>query len=114
MFIQRILPEKGWGKIDRNVMTNKKLTNGAKVLYAVLVGFPPGANYTDAYLAKILDSSQRAIYRRKGELKKEGLLLIERLAPTVYQAYLGHSKLTAHQVRDILDKQVGYNVSKEG
>lgn len=98
MYIKRVLPKKFYAIVDRNVITNPDLSDGAKLLYAFLVGIPPGGNYTDAYLMKALGLSKRAIINRKNELRKADLLYIERLSSRVFQAYIGNSNISGMQV----------------
>lgn len=99
MIIRHDLPNQHFTKIDRYVVSNMKLSDGAVRLYAFLCGVRNGANITDAYLMKCLDVSQKSLYRRKAELRDAGLVLMDQLGKKVYVCYIGHSRLTAEQVK---------------
>lgn len=102
MYIQRIPPKKFFTMVDRKVLTHKKLSDGAKLLYCFLFGLPPSTNYSDGYLMKVMDLSQRSITSRKRELKKADLLLTEQIGARVYHAYMGTLDLPASKVMEIM------------
>ena len=85
--------------IDRHVMT-MNISDGAKVLYAYLVGLRTGANFNDKYILKAMIISQRALTNRKKELKDAGLILMEQITPRIYIIYIGHTRLSALDVKN--------------
>lgn len=99
MIIRHDLPSRNFTRIDRYVVTDTKLSDGAVRLYSFLCGLRNGADYTDAYLIKVLDISQTIVTRRKKELKDAGLILIDQITPRLYVIYIGHSKLSARKVK---------------
>lgn len=99
VIIRHSLPNRCFTRIDRRVFTNTNLSDGAKVLYGYLCGLRNGANFSDAYVIKALDTSQRVLTRRKKELKDEDLILMDQLTPRIYVIYIGHSLLSASEVK---------------
>lgn len=99
MFIRHDLPFECFTKIDRHVVSNPKLNDGAVRLYAFLCGLRNGANFSDAYLAKSLGISPMMITRRKKILSDANLILCEKISPRVYVLYIGHSRRGADEVK---------------
>lgn len=95
MYIQRIIPKPPYGVIDKYVMSHKGISDGAKVLYAILFSFRPSVNYTDEYLCRVLNLSSRSITARKKELKDADLLITEQIGARIYHAYLGTTQIPA-------------------
>lgn len=85
--------------LDRYVFTDRRLSDGAKVLYGYLKGLKNGANYNDKYLLKALNTSQASLTRRKKELKDADLIMIDQVTPRLYVIYIGHTKMTASEVK---------------
>lgn len=100
MIIRHNLPNRKFTRIDRYVFTNMTLSDGAVRLYGFLCGLRNGANFTDAYIISAMHISQAVVTRRKGELKKAGLILIDQITPRLYVIYIGHSKLSANSVKE--------------
>lgn len=99
MIIRHSLPHSSFTKVDRNVFTNLKLSDGACRLYGYLCGLRNGANLSDAYVMKAMNISQTVLTRRKRELKQEQLLLVDQISPRVYVAYIGYTGFTAESVK---------------
>lgn len=101
MIIRHWIPDRSYTKVDRDVFTHRDLSDGACRLYGYLCGLRNGANFTDAYVMKVLGISQTVLSRRKKELKDLGLLLIDQIAPRVYVAYIGTTTIRASKVKEI-------------
>ena len=100
MIIRHSLPSRGFTKVDRNVFTMTQLSDGATRLYGYLCGLRNGANFSDKYILKAMIISQRALTNRKKELKDAGLILMEQITPRIYIIYIGHTKLSALDVKN--------------
>ena len=96
-------------KVDRYVFTNRKLSDGAKVLYGYLAGLKSGSNFSDTYILKALGISKAVLYRRKKELTETDLILMEKLDLRTYAIYVGWTKVPASQVKQewIADEDIG-------
>ena len=99
MIIRHNLPSKAFTKLDRYVFTRRGLSDGAKVLYGYLCGLRNGANFSDKYILGAMDISQRALTNRKKELKEADLILMEQVSARIYVIYIGHTKMSARQVK---------------
>lgn len=99
MYIKRAPIYKTFTKIDKRVIENSKLSDGAKVLYMYLSGLHPSMDFTDGYLMKVLGLSRRAIANRKKELKDVDLIDIEQLGPRIYMMYIGNTGTPASAVK---------------
>ena len=86
-------------KIDRYVFTDRRLTDGAKVLYGYVAGLKSGSNFSDKYIMKALAVSKAVLYRRKRELIDTGLILIDKIDMRTYVLYVGFSTCSAEQVK---------------
>lgn len=100
MIIRHSLPNTCFTKIDKGVFTDKRLTDGAKVLYGYLCGLRNGANFSDNYIMEAMDISKPSLARRKRELTEYGLILVDQIAPRVYVIYIGFSRCSAAQVKE--------------
>ena len=109
MIIRHRLPNNGFVKLDRKVISDNTLSDGAARLYTYLCSLPNGANYSDKYLVKALDISQRTLLTRKKELKERNLIFVDQIGKKVYVIYIGHSKINAQQVRDLWMKEEDSN-----
>lgn len=105
MFIKKGTPRERFTKISNEIITNPKLSDGAIRLYCLYASLPNGKNITDAYIEKVLGIVGKTITRRKSELKKEGLLLTHRLAPNVYDVYIGYANMPASEVKAMWDRE---------
>lgn len=110
MIIRHSLPTSGYTKIDRNVFSHEKLSDGAKVLYGYLCSLRCGANMTDAYIMKALNLSLAALGRRKRELRDQGLILVDQISPRVYAIYIGHTKMNATAVKHFWQFEDGVEI----
>lgn len=99
MIIRHNLPTRGFTRIDRTVFTDRKISDGAVRLYGYLCGLRNGASFSDTYIMQALGVSRAVITRRKRDLKDAGLILVEQVSPRVYVIYIGHSRMTALQVK---------------
>lgn len=110
MIIRHHKPTEAYTKIDRYVITNPELSDGAIRLYCYLCGLMNGANFSDTYLLAALRISKDTLARRKKELKDAGLILTEQIRPRVYVIYIGHMKQSASQVKAEWEKFEDYVV----
>ena len=101
MHIKKSLPSTSYTKVDNAIWANPTLSDGAKVLYGFLASLPNGKTIYDGYLVKCLGIAPRTLTNRKKELKDAGLILMDRLAPNVYDLYVGSLQLNANQVKNI-------------
>ena len=99
MIIRHSLPTTRFTRIDRKVFTNDKLTDGATRLYGYLCGLRNGANFSDKYIMSALKISQAVLTKRKKELKDIDLILVDQITPRLYVIYIGHSRLSASEVK---------------
>jgi len=99
MIIRHNLPRDNWVKYDKNVFLLTTISDGAKVLYGYMCGLRNGADAFDVDTAVKLGLSQQVLARRKRELKEAGLLLVDQIGPRVYVAYIGHTGISALQVK---------------
>ena len=99
MIIRGRVPNYSFTMVDRHVFTVRGLSDGAKVLYGYLAGLKNGANFSDTYILKALDTSQTVLTRRKKELKDHGLILVDQISPRVYVLYVGNTKESAEHVK---------------
>ena len=99
MFIKKGTPRERFTKISNEIITNPNLSDRAIRLYCLYASLPNGKNITDAYIEKVLGISTKTVTRGKEELKKEGLILTHRLAPNVYDVYIGYADMPAIQVK---------------
>lgn len=101
VIIRHNLPTKSFIRIDRHVYTDRRLSDGAKVLYGYLCGLVNGAVICDKYIIKAMGISQAVLTKRKRELKDTELLLVDQISPRLYVAYIGYSTLSAGEVKRI-------------
>ena len=104
MIIRKNLPSRNYTKFDNKVFIHPDLTDGAKVLYGYLAGLRNGQDYVDAYLVKALGVSQAVITRRKAELKKADLILIDKTGFKTHVIYIGSTQFKASDVKLHWDK----------
>lgn len=100
MIIRHCAPTRRFTRLDRQVIADSSLSDGACRLYTLLCSLQNGANYTDAYLMKAMGISKPVLGYRKRELKEKGLLLVERVAPRLYVSYIGHSNMSVEEVKN--------------
>lgn len=108
MIIRHYKPTEAYTKIDRRVITNPDLSDGAIRLYCYLCGLMNGANFSDTYLLAALKISKDTLARRKKELKDAGLILTHQIRPRVYVLYIGYSDLNATAVMEQWQKFEDY------
>ena len=99
MIIRHSLPSKAYTKVDRNVFTDMRLSDGACRLYGFLCSLRNGANFTDAYILKAMQVSQTVLTRRKKALKDSDLILIDQVSPKLYVVYIGYTSMPATVVK---------------
>tara|TARA_B100000929_G_scaffold108179_1_gene85708 strand:+ start:11199 stop:11549 length:351 start_codon:yes stop_codon:yes gene_type:complete len=105
-------PRNKFTKVSRQVLFNKELSLGAKVLYSTLCSLKPGQNYTDNYLIKALDISKPTLTRWKAELKKEDLVLIKQVHRNVFFTFVGLPDYPASRL--YAEYQVHKKILEEG
>lgn len=105
MIIRHRLPYKSFTKIDRYVFADRDLSDGAKVLYGYMCGLRNGANFSDKYIQAALDLSQPVLARRKRELTKAGLIMVEQISARIYVIYIGFKGYPAEQVKTDWEKE---------
>ena len=113
MYIKRAPVVKPFTQIDKRVIENKKLSDGAKVLYMYLSGLHLSTDFTDGYLMKVLGLSRRAIANRKKELKDCDLIYIEQLGPRIFMMYIGNTKNPASEVKKWWDEEKKKDLPRE-
>lgn len=99
MFIKKEEPVGYWSKIDKNVITNTELSDGAVRLYSYIIGKKDGDFFADSYFTQALKISQKTLANRKRELKRAGLIEILQWKPRVFILFIGSSKHSASKVR---------------
>lgn len=99
MIIRKKLPSRPFTQIDKVVITDQSLSDGAIRLYAFLMGLKNGDNFADAYLVKAMGISQRSLTNRKRELKNAGLILVDQITPRLYVIYIGDSRKSAAECK---------------
>ena len=104
MIIRHYKPTECYTKIDRRVITNPELSDGAIRLYCYLCGLMNGANFSDTYLKAALKISKETLARRKKELKDAGLILVDQIRPRVYVIYIGYMERNAASVKEEWEK----------
>ena len=90
----------GFTKVDKAIFTDRRLTDGAKVLYAYLLGLRSGANFVDKYVMKGLGITQQVLTKRKKELKDARLIETEQIAPRLYVLYVANSKMDLYKTKE--------------
>lgn len=85
-------------KVDKDVMSNRALSHGAKMLYVTLCGLPQGKSASNKYLSTSMGVSERNISRYRAELINLGLVHLKRISKTEVQCYVGHTGLNAREV----------------
>ena len=113
MYIKRAPIIKPFTQVDKRVIENKKLSDGAKVLYMYLSGLHLSMDFTDGYLMKVLGLSRRAIANRKKELKDEDLIYIQQLGPRIFMMYIGNTQMSASEVKKSWDREKQKDLPKE-
>ena len=100
--IRKNLSKERFVKMENKIFTIDKslVCDGAKVLYGFLATFPNGKKITDSYVLKSLNMSDRTLRKYKSELKKVGLVHIERNGPRDYDLYIGTLEVDARTVMD--------------
>jgi len=104
MIIRKNLPSKNYTKLDNKVFIHPDLSDGAKVLYGYLASLRNGQDYVDAYLMNALQVSQDVITRRKRELKKADLILLDKTGYRTHVIYIGSTQFKASDVKIHWDK----------
>ncbi len=99
MIIRHTLPTSSFTKLDRRVFVNPKLSDGAVRLYGYLCSLRNGASFSDTYITKALNISQRVLYNRKKELKDLDLILVDQISARNYVIYIGYTSLGATEVK---------------
>lgn len=105
MIVRKVEPYTEYTKLDRNVFSDKTISDGAARLYAYLSGLKTGGQFKDTYIMKCLGISQPSLTRRKSELKKKDLILIDRVGLKQYFLYIGNTKFPASRVKAHWDKE---------
>ena len=89
----------GWGKLDNQVARDLDISDGAFRVYAFYLGMNPGADITDKYIVKALGISQPVLTKRKNELKKKDLIVMDRVGSKEYIIYVGNYNYSASYVK---------------
>lgn len=105
MHIKKSLPRDNFTKMSNTIFTHSGISDGAKVLYGFLSSLPNGKTIHDGYLIKTLGLSSAVLTRRKKELKDSGLILMEPLAPRVFDLYIGYPGMPASRVKELWDRE---------
>jgi hypothetical protein len=106
MFIKKGTPRERFTKVSNAIVCDSSLSDGAIRLYCLYASLPNGKNITDAYISKVLGITDKTITRRKKELKEAGLLLVHRLAPNVYDIFIGYAEMPAVKVKELWDNEI--------
>lgn len=109
MIIRHAFPEKNWMKMDKNIAVDSSLSDGAFRLYAYLCGLRNGSDFNDNYIMKGLNVTKATLARRKRELAKFDLILIDQIRPRQYAIYIGHSTFRASKVKEAWEKDEKHN-----
>ena len=104
MLIRKYLPKGKYTKVDNRVFLNMNISDGAIRLYGYLASLRTGQNFTDGYVTKAMQISQRVLTKRKNELKKEGLIMTDRVGAKNYVLYIGYMGMPASKVKELWDK----------
>ena len=104
--IRKNLSKKRFTKIENKVFALDKslVCDGAKVLYGFLTTFRDGKKITDSYVIKSLGISDRTLVKYKRELKRVGLIHIQRNGPKDYDLYIGTLEVDALTVMEMWDE----------
>lgn len=112
MFYWKEKPNTRWIKADKKVITDRTLSDGAKILFLQLHGLIDGHNEYEAHMYKRLGLSKTSYYRYKKELVDKGLVMVVQTGPRDYEMYIGNSSVQAAEVKarkKLAGKKVGAN-----
>lgn len=105
MHIKKSLPHEKFTKVDNKIFTHPGLSDGAVRLYGFLASLPNGKTVIDAYIIRAMGMSQAVLTRRKKELKDVNLILMVQLTPKVYDLYIGHTGMSAQDVKAVWERE---------
>lgn len=101
MIVRHAFPKENWVKMDKSLAVNPAISDGAYRLYGYLCGLRNGADFNDTYIMNGLGITKNTLAKRKRELTKVGLILVDQLRPRQYVIYIGHTMCNATQVRHL-------------
>lgn len=105
MHIKKSLPREKFTKVPNELWALEDLSDGAKVMYGFIASLPNGKTIHDGYISKSLNISGRTVTNRKTELVGKGLLLMDQLAPRVYDLYIGYPGMPAARVKQLWEEE---------
>lgn len=105
MIVRHIFPKENWVKMDKSLAIDSSLSDGAYRLYGYLSGLRNGADFKDTYIMIGLGITKGTLAKRKRELSKLGLILVDQIRPRQYVIYIGHSKCTADKVKEMWEAE---------
>jgi hypothetical protein len=91
----------GYIHIHNDIVTNKILSDKAKVLYGYLLSLTDKDPCDDTSVCNALDTTVTTLSRTKKELKNAGLMVTECIAPGTWVTYLGNPNCPASKVKEI-------------
>ena len=97
--VRKYLAENNFTKMDNNVARNKVISDYSYRLYGFISGFKNGFQLNDEYIAVSLGWSRNKVSRAKLDLKKAGLIEIEKIDRHTYFLYIGSSQVSAEDVK---------------
>lgn len=114
MIVRHIFPKENWVKMDKNLSVDSTLSDGAYRLYGYLSGLRNGEDFNDQYIMTGLGITKNTLAKRKRELTKLGLILVDQIRPRQYVIYIGHSRCSAVKVRAMWEQEnIHYRMSGE-
>lgn len=109
MIVRHIFPKENWVKMDKSLAIDSSLSDGAYRLYGYLSGLRNGADFKDTYIMIGLGITKGTLAKRKRELSKLGLILVDQIRPRQYVIYIGHSNCTADKVKEMWESEATHN-----
>lgn len=109
MIVRHIFPKENWVKMDKSLAIDSSLSDGAYRLYGYLSGLRNGADFNDSYIMIGLGITKNTLAKRKRELTKLGLILVDQLRPRQYVIYIGHSSCKADRVKKMWEDESTHN-----
>lgn len=111
MIVRHMFPSENWVKMDKALAIDATLSDGAYRLYGYLSGLRNGADFNDNYIMHGLGVTKNTLAKRKRELTKLGLILVDQIRPRQYVIYIGHSRCPALKVKKMWEAEdVHYNI----
>lgn len=98
-------PRTSFGKFPNDLPIDKRLSDGAKVLYMYLVTLRSTLEYSDKFICLALDISQSMLSRRKKELRDVGLICSKQDGIRKHKCFIGFYDCPADTVEAKLKEQ---------